>query len=153
MVAFVPGDHGGWEQKWDVRALNAPGIPCFFDPSDGALTVPSGRNQYLIIIFIVATVSFAIFGALTRILIGVPKSVFLIILAMIIWAIGGWIFVGARSAVIGLVVLSVALTTAQGTYPLAFVFGCSALALALFLFGKNSATDDEPARQIKWKQR
>ncbi|SRR5713101_3814713 len=56
-----------------------------------------------------------------------PKAIFLILLAMVVWSIGGWFLGGWRLVLAGLAVLAAALAASNGDYVLS-------VALSVFLF-------------------
>jgi hypothetical protein len=53
---------------------------------------------------------------------GAPKTFFLIAIAMVVWAVAGWLFGGARVFLAGLTALAGALTGSEGLYAVALVF-------------------------------
>jgi hypothetical protein len=66
-------------------------------------------------------------GGLLSHLIEPPKAIFLILLAMAVWTIGGWFLGGWRPVLAGLAALAAALAASNGDYILS-------VALSLFLF-------------------
>jgi hypothetical protein len=56
-----------------------------------------------------------------------PKAIFLILLGMVVWSIGGWFLGGWRPVLAGLAALAVALAASNGDYVLS-------VALSVFLF-------------------
>jgi hypothetical protein len=80
-------------------------------------------------VVIIAIVAFAGGGGLLSHLIEPPKAIFLLLLAMIVWAIGGWFVGGWRPVLTGLAALATALAASNSDYVLS-----AALAGLLFLF-------------------
>jgi len=93
------------------------------------MTVPFHWNKSL------ATTPVALLAIAATVLIGAvfghyldqPKSLFLIVVAMIIWLLTGWLFGGLRAILVGLTALAAALMVSQGDYAPTFIFSCAAV--------------------------
>jgi hypothetical protein len=90
----------------------------------------SQRNQVkltLLILLVIAAIAGG--GGLLSHLVEPPKAIFLILLAMFVWSIGGWFVGGWRPVLAGLAALAAALAASNSDY-----FLSSALSGLLFAF-------------------
>jgi hypothetical protein len=75
-------------------------------------------------------------GSLLVLFIEPPKAIFLILLAMVVWAIGGWLLGGWRLVLTGMAALAAALAASNNSYVLLI-----ALSGFLFIFLSQGALD------------
>jgi hypothetical protein len=93
----------------------------------------NGRYQWnqvgfaSIVLLVIAAIAGG--GGLLSHLIEPPKAIFLILLAMVLWSIGGWFLGGWRPVLAGLAALAAALAASNGDYVVS-----AALSGLLFVF-------------------